>query len=175
MSESTCKVGGDAGSAVEGALPPGECSLLATSDPRVFGPHTWETLHTMSQNYPEKPNDITRAHCQNFVESLPYMLPCEHCGYHLKEFIAMNARHDGLSDDKCMGVAGESTCMSPENACQSKHALSNFFVRAHNNVSEQTHPCRKRFSDSDASQRYTRDFHCTSNIVWGDLELDRGV
>ena len=63
------------------------CGIVPSGDPRVFGPFTWETFHVMAQNYPQTPNQVTITQCQNFVNAIPYMIPCSQCGYHFQKFI----------------------------------------------------------------------------------------
>ena len=50
--------------------------LAQTSDPRIFGPIIWPGLHIMAENYPEKADKGHKKACVNFLEGLPWMLPC---------------------------------------------------------------------------------------------------
>ena len=45
----------------------------------------WKLLNTMSYNYPDQPTLDTQYNCLKFIESLPYMLPCQF-GYQFHQF-----------------------------------------------------------------------------------------
>ena len=59
----------------------GVCGNRTTADPRVFGPFTWRTLHRFMQLYPVNPSNQTQEACVRFVNALPFLIPCPHCGY----------------------------------------------------------------------------------------------
>lgn len=65
----------------------GECGVRTTADPRIFGPPAWRAFHLFAQNYPAAPAVTVKAACEAFVNAIPYMLPCPHCGYDLSQFI----------------------------------------------------------------------------------------
>ena len=136
--------------------PKGYCGNLPTANPRVFGPHVWRTLHTMAQHYPDEPYSWVVDSCNQFVGSLPLMLPCDHCGYHLTQTIHM---YDG----------------SPP--CSGAHALQAFMVWAHNRVSEHVHPSRKPWTVDDAAQQYDSTHACLHNSIVNGSTADaaRGV
>ena len=46
-------------------------------DPKVFGPHYWFFLHTISLNYPKYPNAVTKKKYYDFIQSLPLFIPVE--------------------------------------------------------------------------------------------------
>ena len=56
-------------------------------DAKVWGPHAWKFLHTITLNYPENPTDQNKADYKNFFEILSEVLPCEKCRLHYKENI----------------------------------------------------------------------------------------
>ena len=173
--QSSCIAGGNRTqdiSCIGGNYCVGSCGSRVSADPRVFGPHLWTSFHMISVNYPENPNQDTKLHCEGFVNALPYMLPCPHCGWHLREFISTNEVLSGQESDKCAGAPGESKCQSISEVCSSKSNLVSFFVRAHNNVNKGTHPCRQLWSTADA-QIYESQQTCVHNIVWGQCELNR--
>jgi hypothetical protein len=62
-------------------FPVGTCGSIPASDPRAFGPDAWQMLHIFAQNYPEDPQPQVAQACESFINALPYMLPCEVCGY----------------------------------------------------------------------------------------------
>lgn len=45
----------------------------------VWGPSMWHYLHTMSFNYPVRPNCKEKERYRNFVLSLKHVLPCGKC------------------------------------------------------------------------------------------------
>jgi len=160
-------------SPVDPTLSPGYCGPISTSDARVFGPLTWKTFHIMAANYPKNPNQKTIGSCDNFIRAIPYMLPCEHCGYHFREFIRLNDDNDQRVASQCMGTPNESRCQSVRRACSSRDNLVSFFTRAHNNVSIHTNSKRKRFSIQDTQDLYTTRNICVHNSPWGQEELSR--
>lgn len=68
----------------------GQCGNRTTADPRVFGPYTWRTLHRFMQHYPLSPSAETQEACVRFVNALPWLIPCPHCGYDFSQFIVDN-------------------------------------------------------------------------------------
>ena len=46
-------------------------------DPKVFGPHYWFFLHTISLNYPKYPNAVTKKKYYDFIQNLPLFIPVE--------------------------------------------------------------------------------------------------
>lgn len=151
----------------------GECGITSTADPRVFGPDAWRTFHTFARHYPHNPLIETQHACRSFVEALPRMIPCAHCGLHLQEFMHFNSAHDGESMSQCMGASGESVCASPETACLSQTNLRSYFLRAHNNVNTMTNPCRDRFTLDETFDMYGTTHLCARNGVFGDTSLIR--
>ena len=45
----------------------------------IWGPHLWFSLHTMSFNYPIKPNNKDKNEYKSFFNSLKYVIPCSVC------------------------------------------------------------------------------------------------
>jgi len=46
-------------------------------DPKVWGPHYWFFLHTLTMTYPHHPNTITKKKYYEFIQNLPLFLPVE--------------------------------------------------------------------------------------------------
>lgn len=46
-------------------------------DPKVWGPHYWFFLHTLTMTYPNHPNDVTKKKYYEFIQNLPLFLPVE--------------------------------------------------------------------------------------------------
>lgn len=67
----------------------------------VWGPSLWHSLHTISFNYPVKPNKKQKKDYKNFIIGLKNVLPCSSCRENLKENLkkfpinnkVMNSRH----------------------------------------------------------------------------------
>ena len=125
-------------------LPEGYCGSVSTHDPRVFGPYTWKALHVMANNYPERPTPETQKACEHFVPAIPYMLPCPHCGWHLRHFLQ---DYQGRP-------------------CDNKYELMKFFVEAHNNVNFHTNPSRAPWTVGEAQQLYQAENVCLRNAMW---------
>lgn len=51
----------------------------------VWGPALWHTLHTISFNYPIKPNQEEKKNYRNFMLNLVNILPCKYCRTNLKK------------------------------------------------------------------------------------------
>ena len=45
----------------------------------------WHTLHTISFNYPVKPDSVTKKKYYEFFNSLENILPCKYCRINLKK------------------------------------------------------------------------------------------
>ena len=133
--------------------PAGVCGPIFSANPRVFGPPTWKMLHIMAEYYPDAPTAQVVAACRNFTSSLPLMLPCDHCGYHLNETIQ--------------------SYTAP--ICTSADDLQEFLVHAHNRVSKYVHPNRSIWTRDDASNLYRETHAClhSRELTFG-VPLDRG-
>ena len=46
-------------------------------DPKVWGPHYWFFLHTITMCYPHRPNTITKKKYYEFVQNIPLFIPIE--------------------------------------------------------------------------------------------------
>jgi len=135
--------------------PKGYCGPVPSANPRVFGPWVWQTLHVMAEFYPDVPNSATVRACRRFISSLPLMLPCDHCGYHLNETIHM---------------------YTGEPICASSRALQTFLVYGHNRVSQYVHPNRTEWTYDEATDHYRETHVCLHNgeVTLDDIPLSRG-
>jgi len=152
--------------------PMGQCGTRTTSDPRVFGPEAWITFHRFAQNYPERPNENTYDACTQFIRSIPYMLPCAHCGYDFSQFIKVNEKYENTTNpyqEECSAsLEYDMPCQGPQTACESQKNLVNFFLRAHHNVDKLTKPCKPLYSPEQASIAYSNQQNfCATGIVYG--------
>lgn len=69
----------------ETSWPMGKCGTRTTIDPRTFGPDCWLAFHYFAQWYPTDPSEQAQEACVNFINAIPYMLPCTICGYDFAE------------------------------------------------------------------------------------------
>ena len=56
-------------------------------DPKLWGPHLWYFLHTVSFRFPAKPTWTDKKEMTEFLVALQYILPCEHCRFHYKNYL----------------------------------------------------------------------------------------
>jgi hypothetical protein len=54
--------------------------LLNNYEPKVWGPHYWFFLHTISYNYPETPNATTKRKYYDLIQNMPLFIPNEELG-----------------------------------------------------------------------------------------------
>jgi len=166
------------------ALPPtispwamGKCGVRTTADPRVFGPFTWPTLHRFAEHFPLEPSNDTQNACVNFVNALPFMLPCPHCGYDFSHFIVGNIVANGTFDElSCAAsITFHMPCLDVETSCSSRINLISFFLRAHHTVDTHTKPCKPLWSSEESAGAYLfQPNFCATGIVNGDYKLCRG-
>jgi hypothetical protein len=105
------------------------------SSPSVWGPPTWTALHLLAAGYPESPTPPTSRSCQRFLRALPWMLPCESCGYHFRQFLRS---YPGGS----------------EGICASGSSFQRFLVQAHNAVRARTRPAERPWTPEEAASYY---------------------
>jgi hypothetical protein len=55
-------------------------------DPKVWGPHLWFTMHTISFNYPKNPTNQDKQNNYNFFYNLIHIIPCSDCRKHYQDF-----------------------------------------------------------------------------------------
>lgn len=56
---------------------------------KIWGPHAWLFLHTITFNYPENPSEQDKVNFFTFFDSLKHVLPCAKCRKHYHE----NSKH----------------------------------------------------------------------------------
>ena len=88
-----------------------------TSDPNVWGPAFWFTLHNGASRYPLLACKITKERMKGYILGIPYMIPCEKCRHHATDHIIM--MKDQLDD-----------------ICSGREKLFAFFVDFHNIVNK---------------------------------------
>ena len=130
-----------------------QCDYVSTVDPRVFGPELWRSLHRIAQNYPDNPSEDTQKHAVAFLESLPYMLPCSHCGCDFLLYLEEN---------------------NLKKMCSSKKNLVKFLVDAHNRVSNHLDPNKKQWTVEEANRVYSKERVCIAGKpIWKVCKMEK--
>ena len=125
--------------------------VMPSASPEIWGPPTWLSLHYLAEGYPEQPSPPVKRSCKAFLKALPWMLPCDSCGFHFRKFLAT---YPG-------GVAKISSC---------RDALRCFLVDAHNAIRAHTRPDAKPWTPADASEVYAtgRAGPAPAPLEWSD-------
>ena len=118
-----------------------KCPKVESSKNKIWGPMLWNSLHVISENYPKNPEIERQKSCRQFINGLPYMLPCGECGYNLKNFIK----------DRDLG-----------NICRSRAKIRRFFVESHNHINR--HLNKSCWTTEEAEEYYSKIPSCLSNI-----------
>ena len=130
-----------------------KCGPRTTADPRVFGPELWRSLHRIAVNYPKKPSKDTIKHAVNFLEAIPYMIPCSHCGCDFLLYLET---------------------LNLKKVCSSKQNLVKFMVDAHNRVSKHLDPKKKLWTVKEANKKYTKENVCIGHKpVWKVCKMEK--
>lgn len=90
---------------------------IPMTDPTIFGPPLWFTLHNGTSKYPESASKITIERMKGFILGIPYILPCENCMEHARAYIT--SKYSDLDD-----------------ICSTRQKLFRFFVDMHNYVNK---------------------------------------
>lgn len=61
--------------------------LETSSDPKIWGPQYWYTLHMSAAHYPLNPSPIVKERMKQRILAIPYELPCSTCRPHASAFI----------------------------------------------------------------------------------------
>lgn len=91
--------------------------FVNTSDPNIWGPSFWFTIHNGTSKYPEKASPYVIEKMKGFIIGMPVMIPCEKCKVHAFNHIE---KHKGNLDQ----------------ICSTRKNLFNFFVDFHNYVNK---------------------------------------
>jgi hypothetical protein len=89
----------------------------------------------MAEGYPDDPTPPVRRNCAAFLLALPWMLPCESCGYHFRRFLLA---YEGSADRVASG----------------RSELRRFLTQAHNEVTRHTRPGAAPWTEDDARDAY---------------------
>jgi hypothetical protein len=84
-------------------------------DPNVWGKHGWIFLHSITMAYPDKPSEKDKLNYKNFFHLLMFVLPCDVCREHFKQYISE---------------------IPIDNALHSKKKLVEWLINIHNKTNE---------------------------------------
>lgn len=82
-------------------------------DTRIWGPHAWMFMHTVSFHYPIQPTEQDKIDIANFFHAMAAVLPCSICKTHFTKLLKEHPI---------------------ENALDSRNSLTQWVVNAHNMV-----------------------------------------
>ena len=85
----------------------------------IWGPHGWFLFDSICLSYPNNPTKTYKDQYKYFFYTLPYILPCNKCRTHFKEYIQKYPLND--------------------NILNSKNNLIKWIISAHNNVKRINH------------------------------------
>jgi len=85
------------------------------SNPNIWGPAFWFTIHNGANHYPLMATPIVKERMKGFILGLPEMIPCRNCQEHARVHI------EGSDLDK---------------VCSGRSSLFAFFVEFHNYVNK---------------------------------------
>jgi hypothetical protein len=91
--------------------------IKTTTNPQVWGPAFWFSLHNSALHYPINPSPIVRERMKARILAIPYEIPCPACKPHALAFIENNSNR--LDD-----------------IVSSRDKLFKFYVDFHNKVNE---------------------------------------
>ena len=106
---------------------------MNTSNPNIWGPPLWFTLHNTAIKYPVIASPLYSSNMKNFINSIPYILPCEKCKVHAINYI-------------------ETIKNELDYICNGRENLFKFFVDFHNSVNKRNN--KKEISYEEAYKIY---------------------
>jgi hypothetical protein len=116
--KSNSQVNSQPNSQVKTALPPSSLESLGnTSDPKIWGPPFWFSLHVSAAHYPIQPSSIVRERMKCRILAIPYEIPCATCRPHASAYI-------------------EKYRSELDNIVATRHNLGQFYVDFHNQVNK---------------------------------------
>lgn len=116
-----------------------------TSNPAVWGPSFWFTLHNGSSKYPVKASKIHQERMKGFILGIPMMLPCSGCKPHAIAYI-------------------ESIKPKLNTIVSGRDNLFKFFVDFHNEVNERYN--KKKMGYHEAYKMYSQGVRLTTTSFW---------
>ena len=138
---------------------------IPTIEATSFGPALWPMIHQIALWYPEDPRDDLKVKCEEFIQALPAMIPCNNCA---NDFLNFQLRgSDPPGPDQIFPPGGVLPSEGlVKRACSTKDRLFEFFVQAHNNVNRHTNPLRIAFTIPQAKERHEVADVCFHNAIW---------
>lgn len=107
-------------------------------DPQLWGPCGWKFLHYISLGYPKNPSLDQKRYYREFIQSLPYILPCRSCREHFHKTL------------KCYDIT---------KVINSRKEMFEFFVDAHNQVNRKNnkpvYSYQKVYDDFEIKKKQT--------------------
>ena len=122
----------------------------STSDPKVWGPSFWFTLHNGASKYPISASPIAQERMKGFILGIPEMLPCAACKVHATNYIEKNM--DNLDEI----VSG-------------RESLFKFFNHFHNMVNKRYN--KPIVSVEEGHKKYSGGIH-VSTMSFAQFELN---
>lgn len=113
---------------------------INSSNPEVWGPGFWFSLHNGALNYPDAPAPLWKERMKSFIIGIPVMLPCEKCSLYASAYI-------------------ESQYQNLDEIVKNKQNLFTFFCNFHNIVNEKLN--KPTMSITDAYKLYSNNFNVT--------------
>lgn len=89
----------------------------SNTDPKVWGPPYWYTLHVSAAHYPMNPSPIVRERMKGRILAIPYEIPCQKCRVHAVAFVEKNREN-------------------LDKVVSSRHDLGRFYMDFHNQVNK---------------------------------------
>lgn len=96
-------------------------------DPKIWGPHAWFFLHSITLAYPDNPSMYEKEDIKAFFNTLNKVLPCEVCREHFASHISQNPL--------------------TESVLQSKKTLINWLINIHNEVNKMQNKPQMTYDD----------------------------
>ncbi len=112
----------------------------STSNPNIWGPAMWFTLHNTAIKYPINASPLYISKMKDFIMAIPYILPCEKCKVHANNYI------DTIKDQL-------------DFICSGRDSLFKFFVDFHNSVNKRNN--KKEITYEEAYKLYNSNVNVT--------------
>ena len=107
------------------------------TDPKIWGPPYWESLHTTAAFYPKNPSPIVRERMKSRILAIPFEVPCAECRVHASSFIEENK--DRL-----------------DTIVSNRHELGQFYTDFHNKVNKRYG--KPEWKYRDVYYKYTKKY-----------------
>ena len=116
--------------------------------PEIWGPSAWTFLHTITLNYPTKPNIEDKSNHKLFFNNIKNIIPCEKCAIHYEE----NLKKYPL-----------------EPALESKELLVKWLIDIHNGVNKKNN--KKIYSYEEVNKVY-KDMYSMNDSNINDNKIN---